>query len=425
MRKILVVGAGQSGLYLAHSLIKRDGYEVTLITGQTSPEIRGGRASTTQFTLPRTRAWEEDAQLDMWQGTAPRYDRVNMSLRAPGAPAVEFTGRFGNDEHGALGSHGVSVDRRVKMADWLEYFEDCGGKVIIHNITTQDLAYFARMYDLCVVAVGGGELGHLFEPDRTRAAAAYQRVTTQAIMHDVAWASGDRQVDVISSPHGEVFFTPVLTQHGEATSVTITANPGKGLDCSVGPGRVPNDVLLKTMLGKLAEHMPDVYERCRSGVPVDQGAVTQKVITPQLRTPVVQMDDEHFVLATADVALPVDPVSGQEWANSTGCARTFAEAIVEHGDRPFDDVWMRSAFDRFWTSQGQYTERFAQMVQAFWTGQLPEHFQELVGAVMTYPQVANRWIGGFDLPETYDEWMFDPESARAYIAQVAAEAGHS
>ncbi|MDI5982977.1 NAD-binding protein, partial [Amycolatopsis magusensis] len=47
MRKILIVGAGQSGLQLALGL-QGHGYEVTLISNRTPEEIRGGRVKSTQ-----------------------------------------------------------------------------------------------------------------------------------------------------------------------------------------------------------------------------------------------------------------------------------------------------------------------------------------------------------------------------------------
>ncbi len=47
MRKILVVGAGQSGLQLALGL-QSHGYEVTLMSNRTADEIRTGRVMSTQ-----------------------------------------------------------------------------------------------------------------------------------------------------------------------------------------------------------------------------------------------------------------------------------------------------------------------------------------------------------------------------------------
>ncbi len=52
MRKILVVGAGQSGLQLALGL-QSHGYEVTLMSNRTADEIRSGRVMSTSACSPR------------------------------------------------------------------------------------------------------------------------------------------------------------------------------------------------------------------------------------------------------------------------------------------------------------------------------------------------------------------------------------
>ena len=58
-----------------------------------------------------------------------------------------------------------SIDQRVKMSTWLELFEQRGGKLIIHGVTTADLNSLARLYELVIVAAGKGELVQLFDRD--------------------------------------------------------------------------------------------------------------------------------------------------------------------------------------------------------------------------------------------------------------------
>jgi len=53
MRRILVVGAGQSGLQLALGLQSK-GYEVTLMSNRTADEIRTARARAWQYHGPLT-----------------------------------------------------------------------------------------------------------------------------------------------------------------------------------------------------------------------------------------------------------------------------------------------------------------------------------------------------------------------------------
>ncbi|TDQ53027.1 styrene monooxygenase/indole monooxygenase family protein [Actinorugispora endophytica] len=416
--RVLIIGAGQSGLYLGHQLLK-NGYEVGLITSKTSPEIRNGPASVTQFAFPSTRALEEQAGLDQWRGIAPRFDRVRMSLRAPEQPPTEFSGSFGNSPIARrIGGHAVSVDRRVKMSHWLEYFEDQGGKVYIHGVTPADLEYFVRMYDLVVVAVGAGELGSMFSVDPGRSSGGHERVVTQAILDGVAW-DGDQQVDVYSTIGGEVFFTPVLTEHGEATSVTMLANPGAALDASGMAGRDPGP-LLAGMQTLLREYLPDVYERIRhlgvGDLVGGRNSLTQTRFTPAVRRPVAELHGKP-VLGMADVVITSDPVAGQGWANSTFCAQAYADAIVAHQGE-WDAAFMEAAFETFYQERGRHAAVFSDMVHGFWSGQMPEHFGELMGAVLQHQEVADRWIGGFDDPADYERWMFDPRSARDYIASV-------
>lgn len=419
--RVLIVGAGQSGLFLGHRLLDL-GFRVELATNQTSLEIRESPASVTQFSWPSTRALEEQAGLDLWQAQAPRFERVAMSLRPLAGDRVEYAGRFGTSPVAQrIGGHAVSVDRRVKMADWLEHLEDKGAKVHIQTTTPEDLRYYVRMYDLVVVAVGAGGLGALFEVDPARSSGAHDRVMVQAFLDGVAWNS-DQQVDVYSTIHGEVYFTPVLTAEGEATSVTMLSTPGGGLDAEGMAGRHPGP-LLAGMQTLLREHLGDVYERiAHLGVDDLVGGpkgITYSKFTPAVRKPVALVDGVP-VLGMADVVVTSDPIAGQGWANSTFCAQTYADAIAEraHAGQPFDTEFMEGAFERFYQERGRHAAVFSDMVHGFWRGQIPEHFGELVGAALQYQEVADRWIGGFDDPADYERWMFDPAAARAYIAQV-------
>lgn len=424
--RVLIVGAGQSGLFLGHRLLDL-GFRVELITNQTSLEIRESPASVTQFAAPSTRALEEQAGLDLWREQAPRFERVHLSMIPPQGDAFRFSGRLGASAIGErIGGHAVSVDRRVKMADWLEYLEDKGAKVHIQTATLADLKYYVRMYDLVVVAVGAGQLGDLFQIDQSRFSGAHERVMVQAILDGVAW-EGERQLDVYTSPHGEVFLTPFLTSQGEATSVTMLSTPGGGLDAEDMAGRHPGP-LLAGMQTLLREHLPEVYERIAHlgiddlvGGPKD---ITYSKFTPMVRKPVAFLDGVPM-LGMADVVVTSDPIAGQGWANSTFCAQIYADAIAEHAHsgQPFDAEFMESAFERFYQERGRHSAVLAEMVHNFWRGTLPPHFGALVEAVLRYPEVADRWISGFNDPADYERWMFDPQAAQDYIAEVAARAG--
>ena len=77
-RKILIVGAGQSGLQLAHGLLQH-GYQVTLMSARTADEIRDGRVMSTQAMFDAALQHERDLGLSFWE-EAPHFDGIGFSL---------------------------------------------------------------------------------------------------------------------------------------------------------------------------------------------------------------------------------------------------------------------------------------------------------------------------------------------------------
>src|SRR4051794_8135286 len=160
MRKILIVGAGQSGLQLALGLQSR-GYEVTLMSNRTADEIRSGRVMSTQCMFHTALQHERDYQLNFWESQAPRIEGLGVSVAAPDSSrAVDWVGK--------LDGFAQSVDQRVKMAGWMDTFAQRGGQLVIHGAAVGDLDYFSRMYDLILVSAGKGELVSLFHPHPAR-----------------------------------------------------------------------------------------------------------------------------------------------------------------------------------------------------------------------------------------------------------------
>lgn len=413
MRKILIVGAGQSGLYLAHGLLDA-GYDVTLITGRTSTEIRTGRPSVTQFTFPTVHGYERELGLDFWDAQAPHLDSFKVHLYPPQSPAMLL--------HGQLDGYVVSVERRVKMADWLEYFEDRGGKVVIHGVTTTDLDYFSRMYDLIVIAVGAGELGSLFDRDHERFSGSPKQVLAQAHVYDVApdTDAGDRSGWVASTADaGGVLLMPVLTAQGSCHSLFMIDAPDGPMDAWPEP-RLDPDEQLRRMKELLRRYTPEFYERCANAALVDRNSTMIESITPQVRNPVGVLPSGGLVLGIADVVITSNPFGAQGWNNSTRCAKSYLQSIVAHGDRPFDYESLSAMFDRFW-EYGQHAELWGRTISTMWDGELPAHLQEIVGAAMTYPEVADRWVQGWNYPPDYQDWLFAPDRARAYLAKVASK----
>jgi 2-polyprenyl-6-methoxyphenol hydroxylase-like FAD-dependent oxidoreductase len=82
MRRVLIVGAGQSGLQLALTLL-RAGYDVTMMSAQTPDELRGGRIKSTQCMFAPALQLEREHEINLWEDQAPKIRAQRVSLSAP------------------------------------------------------------------------------------------------------------------------------------------------------------------------------------------------------------------------------------------------------------------------------------------------------------------------------------------------------
>ncbi|WP_067597164.1 styrene monooxygenase/indole monooxygenase family protein [Nocardiopsis listeri] len=420
MRKILIVGAGHAGLHLAHGLLTH-GYDVTVITGQSSTEIRTGRSSVTQFTLPTALSHEREYDLDLWSVLSPQVRNQRIHLY-PGAdnPALSFVGRTGRNN-----DYMVSVDRRVKMADWLEFFEDRGGKVVIHGVTVTDLDYFSRMFDLIIVAVGHGELGQLFDYDESRFSGARPRSMAQALIYDV-WPDSEDDVNVgwaaSAAEAGNTILMPILSQEGPCHALVMVDKRGGPMDA--WPDRPGPEEQLRRMKDLMRRYAPEYYERVKDAALIDgDNSTLTDEVTPQVRNPVGVLPSGGRVLGMADVVVTMDPYVGQSWNNSMHCAKAYLEAIMEHGDGKFDEDFLVGMFDRFWKF-GLHNQLWSEMNSTIWDqGDLPDYFHRLIEGAQHHPEIADRWIQGWDYPPDYANWLLDPEEAMRYLSEVQQRHG--
>ncbi|MGH3673884.1 MAG: styrene monooxygenase/indole monooxygenase family protein, partial [Pseudonocardiaceae bacterium] len=138
MRKVLIIGAGQAGLQLGLSL-RSHHYDVTIMSARTPDEIRHGRVMSTQCMFGPALAHERDYALNLWERQTPDIKGIGLSIAgADNQRALDWVGW--------LDDHAQSVDQRVKMSGWLELFEQRGGKVVYHGVTTSDIDSLTRLY---------------------------------------------------------------------------------------------------------------------------------------------------------------------------------------------------------------------------------------------------------------------------------------
>ena len=131
--------------------------------------------------------------------------------------------------------------------------------------------------------------------------------------------------------------------------------------------------------------------------------------------PIGRLPSGKLVLGLADAVVLNDPITGQGSNNASKAAKVTMDAIVAHGDRPFDAAFMQATFDRSWA--------YAQYVTG-WTNALlqppPPHVLKIMGSAQAYPALARRIANGFDNPLDLFPWFAVPEEAERYLQQLAA-----
>ncbi|MCX4745526.1 FAD-binding oxidoreductase [Kitasatospora sp. NBC_01287] len=409
MRKILIVGAGQAGLQLALGL-QSHGYDVTVMTNRTADEVRDGRVLSTQCMFDTSLSHERALGINFWEAEAPKVEGLGVSVAGPdSARVIDWVGR--------LDGYAQSVDQRIKMAGWLETFAQRGGQVVVHGVAVSDLDYFARTYDLVLVAAGKGELVSMFGRDASRSPYEVpQRALAVSYVHGLAPRPEHdfRAVRCNLVPGvGELFVIPALTVSGDCDILFWEGIPGGPLDV-FGDVKEPAEHLRLT-LELMKTFTPWEFDRTRGGVELtDAGATLAGRYAPVVRNPIGELPGGGLVLGVADVVVANDPITGQGSNNAAKCAAVYLEAIVAHGDKPFDREFLQSAFDRYWDDAQHVTKWTNAML-----GPPPEHVLNLIGAAGQLPPVAHRFANGFDNPADFENWFYDPEKAGAYLASVA------
>ncbi|MDH6118368.1 styrene monooxygenase/indole monooxygenase family protein [Kitasatospora sp. GAS204B] len=409
MRKILIVGAGQAGLQLALGL-QSHGYDVTVMTNRTADEVRDGRVLSTQCMFDTSLGHERELGINFWEAEAPKVEGLGVSVAGPdSARVIDWVGR--------LDGYAQSVDQRLKMAGWLEAFAQRGGQVVVHGVAVSDLDYFARTYDLVLVAAGKGELVSMFGRDASRSPyEAPQRALAVAYVHGLGPRPEHdfRAVRCNLVPGvGELFVIPALTVSGDCDILFWEGIPGGPLDV-FGDVKEPAEHLRLT-LDLMKTFTPWEYDRTTGGVELtDAGATLAGRYAPVVRNPIGELPSGGLVLGVADVVVANDPITGQGSNNAAKCAAVYLQAILDHEDKPFDREFMQSAFDRYWEDAQHVTK---------WTNAMlappPEHVLNLIGAAGQLPPVAHRFANGFNDPADFENWFFDPAKANAYLASVA------
>jgi hypothetical protein len=407
--KILIVGGGQAGLQLALGLLQNR-YEVTVVSNRTPDDFREGRVMSSQCMFDQALQHERDLGLSFWEDECPAVEGIALAVPAPdgSGKAIDFASR--------LDRYAQAVDQRMKFPGWMEQLEPRGGKLVIHEAGVDDLERYADEHDLVVVAAGKAEITRLFERDAERS--PYDQPMRALALTYVTGMTPRPEYSAVCfnliPTVGEYFVFPALTTTGPCEIMVFEGVPGGPMDCW-GDVETPQQHLERS-LWILETFTPWEAERCRSVELTDDNGILAGRFPPTVRRPVGELPSGKLVLGLADTIMLNDPITGQGSNNASKAAAAYLDAILEHGDRPFDRAFMERTFERFWADTGQFVTG--------WTNALlsppPPHVLELLGAGNESPELAHRFVNGFDDPKDYFEWFMDPESAKRYLAEVAA-----
>ena len=412
MSRILIVGAGQAGLQLALGLVG-DGHDVTVVSNRTPQDIHDGRVMSSQCMFDAALQTERDLGINFWEDECPPIEGISLAVPHPeqqGAKAIDWASR--------LDGYAQSVDQRVKYPGWMAKLEERGGRVVIHDVGVDDLERYTQENDLVIVAAGKGEIVSLFPRDASRS--PYDKPMRALALTYVTGMTPRPEFSAVCfnlvPTVGEYFVFPALTTTGECEIMVFEGIPGGPMDCW-GDVKTPDEHLARSRW-ILETFMPWEAERCRNVELTDANGILAGRFPPTVRNPVGELPSGRLVLGLADAIMLNDPITGQGSNNAAKMATAYLHAIREHGEAPFDREFMQRVFEDFWQSYGQFTTG--------WTNALlsppPPHVLKLLGAGNESPEIAHRFVNGFDNPVDYFEWFMFPDKAEAYLAEVGAAA---
>lgn len=406
MRKITIIGGGQSGLQLGIGLLK-NGYAVRVVQNRTAEEIATGKVLSSQCMFNQSVQHERDLEIDFWADSCPPVNGVSFSVPNPSGDgkAIDWAGR--------LEKSAYSVDQRVKIPQWLAEFQRFGGTLTIADAGIAELEQYTREDDLVIVASGKGEIGRLFERDAEKS--AYEKpMRALALTYVTGMQPRDEGSAVafnLIPGVGEYFTFPALTTSGPCDIMVFEGVPSGPMDCW-------NDVkspeahlaMSKEILEKF---LPWEAARCRDIALTDDNGILAGRFPPTIRHPIATLPSGRQVLGVGDAVCLNDPITGQGSNNASKAATVYLQRIIERGEEAFDAQWMQETFDIFWD--------YAQWVVS-WTNMMllppPPHILDIMGAACEQPALANRIANGFDDPRDFFPWFVDPHAAGDYLGQL-------
>src|SRR3989475_9340273 len=326
MKRIAIIGAGQSGLQLGIGLLDA-GYEVTLYSDRSADDIRQGHVMSSQCMFDSALETERDLGLNYWEEECPKVEGISFAVPNPiGGKIIDWAARLDN--------FAQSVDQRLKIPRWMGEFQKRGGKLEIEAADIDDLESCARGHDLVIVASGKGTIAQLFERDTSRSPFSEpQRSLALTYVRKMRPREAYAAVCFNLIPNvGEYFVFPALTTSGACEIMVFEGVPGGPRDCWSNV-KTPAEYLAcsKQILETL---LPWEAERCRDIELTDENGILAGSCCRAVRTPICKLSSGGLALGMADVVATNDPVTGQGSNTASKAARIYLKRNLARCNKP-------------------------------------------------------------------------------------------
>ena len=403
MKRIAIIGAGQSGLQLALGLLDA-GFDVTLYSGRSADEIREGRVMSSQCMFDSALETERDLSLNEWEDLCPKVEGIAFAVPdGIGGKSIDWAARLDN--------FAQSVDQRLKIPRWLETFQSRGGELRVRAASFEDVEACTRTHDLVIVASGKGVLGQLFERDQDRSPfSEAQRALALTYVRGMQPRMPYSAICFNLIPNvGDYFVFPALTTSGPCEIMVFEGIRGGPMDrwsehFTPGQHLAHSVELLKAFL-------PWEAERARNAELADDNGILSGCVIPTVRRPIARVGGVP-VLGMADAVVLNDPITGQGSNNAARCAEIYLESILERGSGPADPEWMQQTFDRYWSGYAKWVTEWTNLLL-----KTPAHVVRLLDAAGKNPAIASALVNGFDDPRTLFPWFMDAGEAEKFVQQ--------
>jgi flavin reductase (DIM6/NTAB) family NADH-FMN oxidoreductase RutF len=406
MKRIAIIGAGQSGLQLGLGLLDA-GYEVTLYSDRSADQIHFGPVMSSQCMFDSALETERDLGLNYWEKECPRVEGISFAVPDPVSDkSIDWAARLDN--------YAQSVDQRLKIPWWLAEFQKRGGVLRIEAADINALESCTRSHDLVIVASGKGAIAQLFPRDaRHSPFFEPQRRLALTYVRNMRPREPYAAVCFNMIPNvGEYFVFPALATTGACEIMVFEGVPGGPMDCW-SDVKTPVEHLARSK-DVLETFLPWEAERCRDIELTDDKGILRGCFAPIVRKPIATLPSGRKVLGMADAIVLNDPLTGQGSNNAARCADIYLQSIVERGNEPADQEWMQHTFDRYWTGYAKWVVE--------WTNLLlkpPAHILKLLDCAGNISAVARAFVNGFDDPRTLFPWFMDATAAEAFVRKEA------